>query len=245
MFYGSGKSTDFSKPGVGFNWKKNAFGVTVYNNTGGTLHKGDVVALKPTGTSGQEWKAIIPATNAVESYLAVVIDTTIENAAIGKVLTYGQVDECRVLGHASIAANVFLECINRIAFDGTETNLAFVAGSGSTRDTITDSDSGLATDGFLAGMRIVIAGATTSGNDGSHLIYSVAAGTITLDSIGQVTSEAGASGMTMKTQGFFRYDATSESVNSPAVAGEAYTTTTAVALKKVFLTGIRKVIAAS
>lgn len=245
MFFGQGRSMDTSRCGMGFNWKKDAFGVTAYNNTGGTLNIGDVVALKPTGTAGQEWKAIIPATNAVESYIAVCLDTTIENAAIGKFLIHGKCDTARVLGHASIAANVFLECLNTIAFDGTSTNLAFVAGSGTTRDTITDSDSGLVTDGYLAGMRVVIAGATTSGNDGSHEIYSIAAGTMTLTTIGQVTSEAGASGMTMTSHGFFRYDGASETVNSPAVAGEAYVTTTAVASKRVHLTGIRKVIAAS
>ena len=73
--------------------------------------------------------------------------------------------------------------------------MAFVKGSGNTRDTITDSDSGLVTDGFAAGQQITVDGSTS--NDGVYTIYSVAAGTITLTSIGRLTSESGVSGLTI------------------------------------------------
>ncbi|MFH1422863.1 MAG: hypothetical protein ABIH42_09165 [Planctomycetota bacterium] len=82
-----------------------------------------------------------------------------------------------------------------VEFDGTETNIAFVAGSGSTRDTITDSDSGFVTDGFAEGQELVVDGSTS--NDGTYTIYSVATGTITLNTIGALTSEDGVADMTM------------------------------------------------
>ncbi|MFH1422861.1 MAG: hypothetical protein ABIH42_09155, partial [Planctomycetota bacterium] len=197
-------------------------------------------ALQCTGTAGQEWKIIAPATNAVASWVGIVADSKILNAEIGKVFLWGKV-QADCLGHASLAANVFLEVINRKAFDGTIGNCAFVAGSGTTRDTITDSDNGLVTDGFLPGHRIVIAGSTS--NDGSYEIYSVAAGTITLTTIGGVTSETAAG--TIVALGYMQYDGAADTANSPAVAREAYTTTTTIAKKWVQLQGVQKVIAAS
>jgi hypothetical protein len=83
-----------------------------------------------------------------------------------------------------------------VEFDGAETNIAFVKGSGNTRDTITDSDDGFVTDGFAAGQEIVVDGSTS--NDNAYTIYSVAAGTITLTSIGALTSESGVADMTIE-----------------------------------------------
>jgi len=80
-------------------------------------------------------------------------------------------------------------------FDGTVTNIAFVKGTGTTKDTITDSDSGFSTDGF-ASEHIITVDSSTS-NDGTYELYSVAAGTLTLKSIGRLTSESGVSGMTL------------------------------------------------
>jgi hypothetical protein len=239
--FGMGKSTDFSRCGVGFNLGR-AFGITAYNNTNGKLQLGDVVALKCTGTTGQEWVAIDPETNAIAGWVGVVADLQIEAGAIGKIFLEGKV-QARVIGHASLAKNVFLEAIIHTSFDGTETNLAFVAGSGSTRDTITDSDTGMATDGFLAGDRVTIYGSTS--NDGVYEIYSIAEGTMTLTSIGALTSETGASGMTMVAHGKFKYDGAADTANSAAVAREAYVTTTQVATKWVQLQGVQKVVAAS
>jgi len=87
---------------------------------------------------------------------------------------------------------------SEVEFDGTVTNVAFVAGSGNTRDTITDSGNGFSTDGFAAGQRITVDGSTS--NDGEYTIYSVSStgGTITLTSIGQLTSESGVSGLTIE-----------------------------------------------
>ena len=83
-----------------------------------------------------------------------------------------------------------------VEYDGTETTIAFVKGSGDTKDTITDSDSGFVTDGFAANQQIVVADSTS--NDGTYTIYSVATGTITLTSIGRLTSEAGIADMTIE-----------------------------------------------
>jgi len=80
-------------------------------------------------------------------------------------------------------------------FDGTVTNIAFVKGSGTTKDTITDSDSGFSTDGFAADQILTVDGSTS--NDENYDLYSVAAGTLTLKSIGRLTSEAGVAGMTI------------------------------------------------
>jgi len=80
-------------------------------------------------------------------------------------------------------------------FDGTVTNIAFVKGTGTTKDTITDSDSGLVTDGFAADHILTVDGSTS--NDGTYELYSVAAGTLTLKSIGRLTSEAGVADMTI------------------------------------------------
>jgi len=82
-----------------------------------------------------------------------------------------------------------------IEFDGTMTNIAFVKGTGSTKDTITDSDSGFVTDGFAAGQILTVDDSTSVDED--YEIYSVAAATITLKSIGRLTSEAGIAGMTI------------------------------------------------
>ena len=79
-----------------------------------------------------------------------------------------------------------------IEFDGTETNIAFVKGSGTTKDTITDSDSGFSTDGFAAEQIITVDGSTSNDE-----LYSVAVGTLTLKSIGRLTSESGVADMTI------------------------------------------------
>jgi len=244
--FGLGKSTDFSRAGIGFNIGKDGFGLTAYNDTGAKLALGDVVALIFTGTSGQELKAIIPVTNTIQGYIGVVCDTEgIEYQSIGKVQIYGKC-QARTLGHASLAVNTYLEVMNRIAFDGTSTTLEFVPGSGTTKDTIEDSDSGFVTDGFLAGMRIAVTGSTTAGNDGSYEIYSVAAGVLTLTGIGELSkNEDGSAASAILTHGYLEYTGTADAAETFAVAREAYTTTTTAALKWVQLTGLPKVIAAS
>lgn len=203
--------------GVYFNIAPNGFGITAYNNTGGQSNPGDVVYMTYHGVKGQQVKANIPAAASTPK---VKIGVCLEACNAQEIGKYQLVGDAQIRTKTTaIAIGDHLECIAGSAtFDGTATNLAFVAGSGSTRDTITDSDSGLVTDGFVAGQKIVIAGATTSGNDGTHEIYSVAAGVITLTTIGVVTSEAGASGMTMASQGFAQEDATSRSANSFAVS---------------------------
>lgn len=72
---------------------------------------------------------------------------------------------------------------------GSIATISFVAGSGSTRDTILDSGSGFVAAGITAGMQIYV-GTTSTTNDGAYELYSVAAGVLTLDSVGAVTTES-------------------------------------------------------
>ncbi len=67
-------------------------------------------------------------------------------------------------------------------------SLAFVSGSSGVKDTITDAGSGFVTAGFAVGQTIIVEGST--GNDGQYLITAVAAGTLTLDGEGEITTHA-------------------------------------------------------
>ena len=196
-------------------------GMMLYNNNGANLEKGDVVVVGADAT--YRWIAVLPCDAVASVYhdLAVVMET-IRTGTIGKVALWGDGvnDDIEVYlnsdstnGAGAIAAGDYLECIPA-SFDGTVGNTAFVAGSGSTRDTITDSDSGLVTDDFVAGQFIIIQGATTAANNGRHQLYSVVAGTLTLTSIGAVTAEAGATGYTIKAVGQLEKDGTSRTVTS-------------------------------
>ena len=69
--------------------------------------------------------------------------------------------------------------------------MAFVDG-GAGEDTITDSGNGFVTAGFVAGQSLMVVNSTS--NDGCYLIKTVAAGTITLTSIGVLNSEAAIEG---------------------------------------------------
>lgn len=76
------------------------------------------------------------------------------------------------------------------------TTIAFVD---SDPDTITDSDGAFLTEGFAAGMPIIISGAGESGNNGKfHYITTVAAGTITLVSTDKLTAEVAGEEITIK-----------------------------------------------
>ena len=65
--------------------------------------------------------------------------------------------------------------------------MAFVNGL-TVEDTITDSGNGFVTAGFIAGQTLMVVGSTS--NDGTYLIKTVAAGTLTLTCIATLTSEA-------------------------------------------------------
>lgn len=90
---------------------------------------------------------------------------------------------------------------------GTPTTWAFVVSATPTTvgGTITDSESGWVTGGFVAGQTLIIEGSTS--NDGMYLIKTVAAGTITLEvagtNNGQLTSEAGVAVTTKAHAGVF------------------------------------------
>jgi hypothetical protein len=76
--------------------------------------------------------------------------------------------------------------VNTVVITGT--TIAFVD---SDPDTITDSGSAFVTSGFAAGMTIIVTGAGESGNNTTfNAIATVAAGTITLASIAELTAEA-------------------------------------------------------
>jgi len=73
-----------------------------------------------------------------------------------------------------------------------DTSIAFNNNSGTpptaaTSDTITDSNSGFVSAGFLAGDKVTISGSTS--NDGTYEIQTVAAGTLTLNFSGRLTTE--------------------------------------------------------
>lgn len=72
---------------------------------------------------------------------------------------------------------------NTIAFN----NNSGTPPTAATNDTITDSDSLLVSEGFLAGDVITITGSTS--NDGEYTIESIVAGTITLNASGVLTTE--------------------------------------------------------
>lgn len=74
------------------------------------------------------------------------------------------------------------------------TTIAFVDSS---PDTITDSGSGFLTSGFRVADRVIVSGSTS--NDGTYLIDTVVAGTITLDSAVLLTAEAAGSSITLDT----------------------------------------------
>ena len=78
--------------------------------------------------------------------------------------------------------------------------ISFTANAGVSADTISDSASGFLTAGFRAGDRIVVSGSTS--NDGTCLIYSVTAGTITLDTTERLPlTEIAGDVVTLKTLG--------------------------------------------
>jgi hypothetical protein len=73
--------------------------------------------------------------------------------------------------------------------------LGFTNG-GAGNDTITDSGSGFLAAGFKVGDQITVSGATNSGNNRSYTIVAIAAGTLTLNTVGVVTTEV--AGATVK-----------------------------------------------
>ena len=81
--------------------------------------------------------------------------------------------------------------------DGVVPTLAFVAAitPGVTSATITDSDSGFVTSGFLAGQTLIVEGSTS--NDGQYRILTAVAGTITLEVGDALSAEAGIDGTTL------------------------------------------------
>ena len=246
------KSTNNARCGIRFPIPQyRGEGITLYNNTGGELIAGDVVTIIYTGTSGQEVQGIKPPAAGIANVLAemAVAIETIAAGTIGKFLQSGWSVPTMVEGSsADVVAGSYLECISGIIdFDGTATNTAVTKGTGVTKDTFTDSDAGLVTDGYLPGMRVVLGGSlTTAANAGTYTIYTVAAATITFTKVGQInTAEAGITGLTLVAQGHLRTEATTtRSLNSIAIAQASYATN-AVALMNCHWLGTKVTLATS
>lgn len=64
-------------------------------------------------------------------------------------------------------------------------------------DTVTDSNSAFLAKGFEVGDVITISGASTAANNGTFVIDSVTAGTITLTSVGELATEAASATITI------------------------------------------------
>ncbi|MCP4493200.1 MAG: hypothetical protein GY820_38750 [Gammaproteobacteria bacterium] len=240
---------DNSRAGILFNFEPDGLGCTAYNNTGGQLKQGDVAYLTYGGTAGQEYIATYPAAASSPTVYALIALEDIAYQAIGKFAMRGTVD-AMVNGTTDVAIGDWLECIAEDGvFDGTDTNLGFTKGSGSTADVIDDSDDGLVTDVFVAGAHVFVSGATSSSNNTTHTIAlaGVAIGGLTLTTTGALTTEDGITGTVMKMQGILEQDAAgaaTRSTGSIAIAKEAWTTN-AAGLKKVFMHGEKMVFATS
>lgn len=84
----------------------------------------------------------------------------------------------------------------------TDTSIAFNNNSGTpptaaTDDTITDSNNGFVTAGFVAGNHVIVSGSTA--NDGTYKILTVSAGTLTLDFSGRLTTAIAGDTITLET----------------------------------------------
>jgi hypothetical protein len=112
----------------------------------------------------------------------------IVNVASGEV---GKNDAFPITG--SIVPNGRLAIYTAHHVEDDTPSLAFVDGVAG-NDTITDSALGFVDKGFVAGMTLMVLDSTS--NDAVHTtIKTVAAGTLTLNSIGELTSGAGVEGM--------------------------------------------------
>jgi len=86
----------------------------------------------------------------------------------------------------------------------TDTSIAFNNNSGTpptaaTNDTITDSNSGFVTAGFQAGDVLLISGSTSNDTAAGYKILTAAAGTLTLDFSGRLTTEIAGDSVTLQT----------------------------------------------
>jgi bifunctional DNA-binding transcriptional regulator/antitoxin component of YhaV-PrlF toxin-antitoxin module len=77
----------------------------------------------------------------------------------------------------------------------TGSGIAFVAASGETPDTITDTGSGFLTAGFKAGQTVIVEGSDS--NDGQYTVAGVAAGLLTLSSVGDLVDETAGESFTL------------------------------------------------
>ena len=137
-----------------------------------------------------------PAVRVLESQVLEIADFTDGDSTTG----YIDVETTLPIGAIPIAwkIDVLSAFANTAVFTGNPANLAFVDGDASA-DTITtdEVEYSFVDDGFEDGDSIVIAGATTEANDGTYIITTVAAGTLTFATAQFNTGEDGIADMTM------------------------------------------------
>ncbi len=140
----------------------------------------------------------------------------------------------------STALRNALAAKNAVPVDGgfTSANLAFVD-NGASPDSITDSDDGFIAAGIIPGDYLVVANATTAGNDGIWgPVLTVAAGTVTVATTRTAAAEAGHATDTKiyiikgnDFRGIFRYGVIEiRAGNAPSTGPDAVETGTLLAL---------------
>jgi len=94
----------------------------------------------------------------------------------------------------SLGSSNYLVMQSGVAFNVSHISGATVTGTtyaavDSNPDTITDSGNGFVTAGFEAGMVITVSGSSEGGNNTTHIVDTVAAGTLTLSSASALTAD--------------------------------------------------------
>jgi hypothetical protein len=226
------KSVDRKRTGLRFPIpEKRGTGITLYNNVGGRLLPGDIVVVKHSSTAGQEWQGILPATLAVYQYVAVAYEI-IEKATIGKFILSGQNVDIFASGKTDITLGGYLEVLNRALSATTITSMVITAGTppATTRAKIDDATHDWDTDLFLwGGQRIVLTGWQNAANNETFTTYSTAPVTTDTDwdiqDYSTLVTETGSGSAALYGLLPATLDhATARSVDSFAMAQEAYTT---------------------
>jgi len=115
----------------------------------------------------------------------------------------------------------------------TDTTIAFVD---SNPDTITDSNNGFVTAGFIAGQTITVSGSTS--NDGVYTIDTVAAGTITLITSNALTAEAAGDNVTILSSGWNGTEPTGKTASSYVIQLSYNYKTTSDCVKEALTTDV-------
>jgi hypothetical protein len=104
----------------------------------------------------------------------------------------------------SLGSTKYLAMLSGVSFNTTNISGVTVTGTtyaavDSNPDTITDSGSGFVAAGFEAGMVITVSGSSEGGNNTTHIVDTVAAGTLTLSSASTLTADGAGDTWTITT----------------------------------------------